>query len=568
MIDGDFLADINPDGTISLLERLPDEGYDYCSQENISKFLMNSLNALFHTEIEFKNYDFLQYLSSVFDMTQYTTPMKYDSINRTHTETLNDSILFEIARCYTNAIIQNPSKGYNALNTIYSSKFPLFKDADKMTDGELYNALEQTASKKFPGYSLYGVVCCCLFLSPNANDERWKKFIDQQNYFYHKYSHRNDKKWIEMYWNIDDLYEDKTFQRFVKKRRYNLATYLKCNEDNIQHYLIRIMPWNEAKNANRNPSLLQSDTYKFMKMIFLHLTDTWEQNFISFNWIFEYSDKYYGNVMNKCLLNSFNKLILKKIAEMKNNNTTFPLENLIDGLLISDPKTFLEETIINFYISLSSILINDSMQYSFENFSLERITHQDANSLLRAQLTDYTNMLNSKDLRLESLTNEVEALKTRNHALENDLYKESSAVISDYEKKLELSDKENLRLKEKLAAYEEYFALLSNDNELLVSPGEELDITEVIGKRMLFIGGRIELIQKLKYSFPSSVFVQDEITKIDFSNFERVIMFPKFMNHSLFYKYINLARANKVDVTYCNSNNIEQVLNTIVASFK
>lgn len=271
--------------------------------------------------------------------------------------------------------------------------------------------------------------------------------------------------------------------------------------------------------------------------------------------------------MNKCLLTSFGKLIQNKIEETNYTKNEFKIESLID-LQIPDPKAFLEETIINFFITLSAILINDSMQYSFKNFSLERITHQDANSILRAQLTDYTNMLNTKDLKLESLTNEVESLKTRNHALENDLYKESSAVISEYEKKLELSNKENLRLKEKLAVYEEYVVLLSNDNELLVTPGDELDITEVIGKRMLFIGGRIELIQKLKYSFPSSVFVQDEITKIDFNNFERVIMFPKFMNHALFYKYINLARANKVDVTYCNSNNMEQVLNTIVASFK
>lgn len=568
MEDGDFLAQITPDGGLRLLERLSDEGYDYCSQENISKFLKNCLNALFLTEITFKNYDFLQYLSSVFDMTQYTTPMNYDSLNRTHADTLNDSILFEIARCYTNAIMQNPSKGYNALNTIYSSKFSLFKDADKMTIDELYNAFDNSAGKKPYGYSFYGAVCCLLLITPNADDERWRKFIDKQNDFYYMHAHENEKKWIEMYWKIDDLYENKTFQRFLKKRRYELAAYLKCNEDNIQHYLIRIMPWNEVKNQKQNPTLVQSETFKFMKMIFQHLTKTWEQNFISFNWLFQYPDNYYANVMNKCLLNSFNRLILKKFEELKNNDKTLLLENLIDTLHIPDPKTFLEETIINFFISLSAILINDSMQYSFENFSLERITHQDANSLLRAQLIDYTNMLNTKDIKLQSLTNEVETLKARNHALENDLYKESSAIISEFEKKLESSDKENLRLKEKLAVYEEYFSLLSNDNELLIPPDEELDITNVIGKRMLFIGGRIELIQKLKYSFPSSVFVQDEITKVDFNNIERVIMFPKFMNHALFYKYINLARANKVDVTYCNSNNIEQVLNTITASFK
>lgn len=567
MEDGDFLAQLTPEGSFKILDRISNKVHDYSSEENVSNYLMNSLNALFLTDITRKDYVFLQYLSSVFDMTQYATPIIYEAIKRTHTDTLEDAILFEIARCYTNAIIQNPAKGYNALNAIYASKYPLFKDADSMTDDELYCALEKSQNTNITGYSVYGAICCCLFLTPNQDDERWYSFSSHQSGLFYQHSIQSEKKRIEVYWNIDDLYEAKTFNRFLKKRRYELAAYLKCNEDNIQYYLIKIMPWNEAKNEKQNPTLIQSETFKFMKMIFQHLTKTWEQNFISFRWLFQYPDKYYANVMNKCLLTSFGKLIQNKIEETNYTKNEFKIENLID-LQIPDPKAFLEETIINFFITLSAILINDSMQYSFKNFSLERITHQDANSLLRAQLTDYTNMLNMKDLKLESLTYEVDALKIRNHALENDLYKESSAVISDYEKKLELSDKENLRLKEKLAVYEEYFTLLSNDNELLVSPGEELDITEVIGKRMLFIGGRIELIQKLKYSFPSSVFVQDEITKIDFNNFERVIMFPKFMNHALFYKYINQARANKVDVTYCNSNNIEQVLNTIVVSFK
>lgn len=567
MKEGEFLAQLSSDGSFEIVDRVSDSVSNYTSEENISNYLMNSLNALFLTEITNKDYGFLQYISGVFDMAQYTTPIIYEAIKRTHTDTLEDAILFEIARCYTNAIIQNPTKGYNALNTIYASKYPLFKDADNMTDDELYDALDKTKETKNTGYSIYGAICCCFFLTPNPDDERWNFFCSNQSSLFYKYSMQSEKKRIEIYWDIDDLYEDKTFRRFLKKRRYEIAAYLKCNEDNIQYFLIKIMPWNEAKNSKQSPHLLETETFRFMKMIFQHLTKTWNENFINFGWLFQYPDKYFANIMNKCLLNSFGKLIQNMIEETNYTKNEFKLENLM-SLQIPDIKSFLEETIINFYITLSAILINDSMQYSFKHFSLERITKQDTNSLLRAQLTDYTNMLNMKDIRLESLANEITALKTRTHALENDLYKESSAVISEYEKKLEQSDKENLRLKEKLATYEEYFSLISNDNELLVTPDDELDIADVVGKRMLFIGGRIELIQKLKYSYPSSIFVQDEITKIDFNNFERVVMFPKYMNHALFYKYINLARANKVNVTYCNSNNIDQVLNTIVASFK
>lgn len=40
-------------------------------------------------------------------------------------------------------------------------------------------------------------------------------------------------------------------------------------------------------------------------------------------------------------------------------------------------------------------------------------------------------------------------------------------------------------------------------------------------------------------------------------------MFPKFMNHVLFYKYIALAREKDIKVIYCNSNNLDIVLGEI-----
>lgn len=274
MEDGDFLAQITPDGSLKILDRISDKVHDYTSEENVSNYLMNSLNALFLTDITRKDYDFLQYLSGVFDMTQYATPIIYEAIKRTHADTLEDAILFEIARCYTNAIVQNPAKGYNALNAIYASKYPLFKDADSMTDDELYSALEKSQKTNITGYSVYGAICCCLFLTPNQDDERWYSFSSHQSGLFYQHSIQSEKKRIEIYWNIDDLYEDKTFNRFLKKRRYELAAYLKCNEDNIQYYLIKIMPWNEVKNEKQNPTLVQSETFKFMKMIFQHLTKT------------------------------------------------------------------------------------------------------------------------------------------------------------------------------------------------------------------------------------------------------------------------------------------------------
>lgn len=139
---------------------------------------------------------------------------------------------------------------------------------------------------------------------------------------------------------------------------------------------------------------------------------------------------------------------------------------------------------------------------------------------------------------------------------------------SETEKKLREISKENDGLREKLAIYEEFDALQGTENEDYLYCNEEVDITTISSKRMLFIGGRNEVVQKLKASFPNAVFVRDEIRRISFSNFERVVMFPEFMNHSLFYKYRNPIRRQGLKVVFCNSNNMEQVYRQIFMSFQ
>ena len=91
---------------------------------------------------------------------------------------------------------------------------------------------------------------------------------------------------------------------------------------------------------------------------------------------------------------------------------------------------------------------------------------------------------------------------------------------------------------------------------------EFMDISHVRDKRIAFIGGMPETIVKMKKEFCHAVFITDETADIP-QKIDAMVMFPKFMSHSLFYKYIPLRRGKGIQLIYCNSTNTDLILHKI-----
>ena len=127
--------------------------------------------------------------------------------------------------------------------------------------------------------------------------------------------------------------------------------------------------------------------------------------------------------------------------------------------------------------------------------------------------------------------------------------------ITILEKQLEEQKRLNKKQQQRLQEQEEYISLLKvQDTEL--QQEEDIDVSVFSDMRMVFIGGMQELIIKLKPIFTNSVFISDE-TVMPPTNIDAIIMFPKFMSHALFYKYVAVARENNIKIIYCNSNNVD-----------
>ena len=550
--------------TSSVSNQFNRESFEFQSKEVISKYLMNALNALFEDEIENKNYVFLQHLANVFNAAQYSMPIISEATNRTFRDTLEDAILFEIARCFTTAIIKNPVIGYEALDKIFSLRYPLFKNANMMTNDELYKALYQSNKSKKVGSSIYGAVCCCMFLKPDPTDERWIDFIHYQRVVYDNCSIHSTKELIEEKWGIDDLYENKIFMRFVKKRREDLASFLKCGETKLHLFLFHIVFEHIEYKNSKNTKPQKKELQRFSEKLFDKLEVVCKKNVIGMQWLIPNTENALPELLDECINQSLCEIVWSKYIEKQDLGEEFNISMLIRNVMIENPVEFLKDVITIFFFEVSAKALNKCLDFTHENFSIDKFLRCDSSSLLKAKVSEYGTIITEKDNSLENQEREIESLNLRIQQLEKQLSHETAVQASESEKKLN----KNERLREKIAAYEEYFSLQDAKDEILEDSEDKVDISEISDKRMLFIGGRSEVVQKLKFVFPSSVFVQDEVRKISFIDFERVIMFPKFMNHSLFYKYITRTRRQGIKAVFCNANNLEQVHRKILTSFQ
>ena len=241
---------------------------------------------------------------------------------------------------------------------------------------------------------------------------------------------------------------------------------------------------------------------------------------------------------------------------------------LIHNVTIENPEEFLKDVLTSFFLEIPVKALSESMDFAYKNFSLEKFLKCDSTSILNNKISELEATIQEKDNSLKNQKQEIDYLNSKIQRMERQLSYVTKNQDSETEKKLRDISNENERLREKLAIYEEFGSLMEIENEDYPDSEEEIDITEISGKRMLFIGGRNEVVQKLKATFPNAVFVRDEIRRISFCNFERVVIFPEFMNHSMYYKYRNPIRRQRIKVVFCNTNNMEQVYKQIFISFQ
>ena len=307
-------------------------------------------------------------------------------------------------------------------------------------------------------------------------------------------------------------------------------------------------------------------------------------------------DRFYA-VYNCCelLVKSFQEYLLEKTESIKDNDESITITNLIFKTQMQPTDIERVMALLNKNIMFATIAsINESDYYTlFSSYDFGDITpfFDDGTVSLSDEMSKSDNGITTKVDKKLNLNKKTKELESENAKLSEELEK--------YKSQIEKLEQQNISLKNKVEKYQNQEnintklrkKLSEKDKEIDKSNNKITDLQEIINelqcnenteqdtadfyipdsyfkdKRILVIGGRWEIVDKLKELMPELKHTENaNDSYISPDSYDYVLMFTDFMNHTIFYKYITRLRNNKkgkVPILYLQGSNLDNIKNKI-----
>lgn len=307
-------------------------------------------------------------------------------------------------------------------------------------------------------------------------------------------------------------------------------------------------------------------------------------------------DRFYA-VYNCCelLVKSLQEYLLEKTESIKDNDESITITNLIFKTQMQPTDIERVMALLNKNIMFATIAsINESDYYTlFSSYDFGDITpfFDDGTVSLSDEMSKSDNGITTKVDKKLNLNKKTKELESENAKLSEELEK--------YKSQIEKLEQQNISLKNKVEKYQNQEnintklrkKLSEKDKEIDKSNNKITDLQEIINelqcnenteqdtadfyipdsyfkdKRILVIGGRWEIVDKLKELMPELKHTENaNDSYISPDSYDYVLMFTDFMNHTIFYKYITRLRNNKkgkVQILYLQGSNLDNIKNKI-----
>lgn len=307
-------------------------------------------------------------------------------------------------------------------------------------------------------------------------------------------------------------------------------------------------------------------------------------------------DRFYA-VYNCCelLVKSLQEYLLEKTESIKDNDESITITNLIFKTQMQPTDIERVMAILNKNIMFATIAsINESDYYTlFSSYDFGDITpfFDDGTVSLSDEMSKSDNGITTKVDKKLNLNKKTKELESENAKLSEELEK--------YKSQIEKLEQQNISLKNKVEKYQNQENINSQlrkklsekDKEIDKSNNKITDLQEIINelqcnenteqdtadfyipdsyfkdKRILVIGGRWEIVDKLKELMPELKHTENaNDSYISPDSYDYVLMFTDFMNHTLFYKYITRLRNHKkgkVPILYLQGSNLDNIKRNI-----
>lgn len=352
------------------------------------------------------------------------------------------------------------------------------------------------------------------------------------------------------------------FQKYLMKRRCELADYLQIKEKELAGYIHNQMK-SQSKNgvaSMRSGAVGQIEL--FTKDIIANQNGgtTWYNSMTTTK-----DEKWYGQSVryvpdvDGLIKNYFKSYVaakyVEKVTEKKEGFTKLTLSREC----VPQNYELVYQIILCMYEMdvLYKMFAIMQKQY-YEDFSWEKITNQDLTTRYDNVIFNLEQMIKEKDDKIKDLLQKNSTLSLQITA---DNSKQTAPFVVENNKLLKViedKDSEILDLKRRLEYQEMFIAEMSKPSDETIDNTYDLELLQ--SKRYLFVGNVSDKLPSLKHKFPNSVFMESETANISSVKVDAVVMLIRRMSHGMFFKVKTSGNLSDVKNIMCNTKNIDSIL--------
>lgn len=357
----------------------------------------------------------------------------------------------------------------------------------------------------------------------------------------------------------------KFFDRYLAKRRGELADYLQIEEEQLFEYIHSEMRSHSKNGEMPIRSGIVGQIELFTKDIIADQNGgvSWYNAMTTTD-----NDKWYGESIiyvpdvDRLIRNYFKSYVttryVETVMEKKHGFTKLTLAREC----IPENYAMVYQTILCMYEMdvLYKMFAIMQKQY-YMDFSWEKITNQDLATRYEDIIFNLEQTIADKDNKIKNLLQKNSMLSIQITA---DNSKQTAPLVAENNKLLKVIENKNSEiadLKRRLEYQEQFIAELNKQED--EGENNSYDIEMLQGKRFLFVGHIGDVLPELKHKFPNSVFMESETNNLSGIDVDAVVMLIKWMSHSMFYKVKSTGALSHTKIIMCNTKNIDTIFRKI-----
>lgn len=355
---------------------------------------------------------------------------------------------------------------------------------------------------------------------------------------------------IEWLADDEDFYQSKGYRKYIEHQKNNLIDYLKVeNYDQVLDYFYNNINYMEINWTH--PIAEHLAKYDMRSIDNIGLSGYTKDDI--------YTPKEF---ISDLLDTIFRDTIDNYIADR------FVSDDIITKLDISRFDGISPETIVAMMqtnIAMEEIFA-DLQRIMKENYFYKLSPYKDINEKSERVWQQKYEELN---LQYQNLIEKHQELKNNiNSASDTSkLEKKHQSNLSEKEKEKSELLKEIEELKSRIAEKDEFIDQLQKEDNI-ISKTENIDLSVLYDKKLLFAGDVNTHNKDLRSAFPDAIIVDNENYSLMNIQCDAIVLFTKCLSHSLFHKVYNYAQNIGAKIIWYNSRNIDLLKQEIAKAFQ